>query len=52
MARKTEVPDLADDDMVRMLETAVEDEREGRLVRCGDETELRALMEHLQHERP
>ena len=44
MARDIEVGGLTDDERLRLLEAAVADEREGRLVRCSTADEVRALM--------
>ena len=41
MARDIEVGGLTDDERLRLLEAAVADEREGRLVRCSTADEVR-----------
>jgi hypothetical protein len=43
MTRQATVPSLTDEQMARRLEEAKRDERDGYLVRCNDETELREL---------
>jgi hypothetical protein len=44
MTRQVTVPSLTDEQMVRRLEEAQRDGRDGRLVRGDDEAELRELL--------
>jgi hypothetical protein len=44
MAHEVDVEVLTDEERVRLLEAAAEDEREGRLVRCSTPEEVRDLM--------
>lgn len=47
MTRQATVPSLTDEQMARRLEEAQQDERDGRLVRCHDEAELREFFRTL-----
>jgi len=44
VARKA-TEDLTDADLEALLHAAVEDEREGRVVHCADQLELRSVLE-------
>ena len=44
MARKT-TEDLTDSELEGLLDAAVEDERQGRIVHCADKAELRSFLE-------
>ncbi len=48
MARSIETDELTDDDVIVRLQEAARDEREGRLVRCDTEEELRAAFARLR----
>ena len=48
MARRTETDELTDDEIMVRLREAARDEREGRLVRCDTEEELRAAFARLR----
>jgi hypothetical protein len=50
MTREATVLDLNDEQMGRRIEAAKEDERDGQLVRCHDEAELRELFRTLRHQ--
>lgn len=43
MTRQATVPDLTEEQMARRIDEAQADERDGRLVRCHDEAEVREL---------
>jgi len=47
MARKT-TEDLTDSDLEGLIEAAVEDERQGRIVHCADQNELRSFLESVR----
>jgi hypothetical protein len=49
VARDLEVEVLTDEERVRLLEAAADDEHEGRLVRCSTATEVRELMARFAH---
>lgn len=44
MAERAAVEKLTDEEQARLLEAAIADEREGRLVRCSTVEELRRFM--------
>jgi len=48
MGKETIAPELTDEQIVGLLHQAEEDEQEGRLVRCGNEPELREFFETLR----
>ncbi len=48
MARRIEADELTDDEIMVRLQEAARDEREGRLVRCDTEEELRAAFARLR----
>lgn len=47
VTRQATVPSPTDEQMAHRLEEAQQDERDGRLVRCHDETELREFFQAL-----
>jgi len=47
MTRQATVPSLNDEQMAHRLEEARDDERDGRLVRCNNEVELREFFRAL-----
>jgi hypothetical protein len=48
VARSIETDELTDDEIIARLREAARDEREGRLVRCDTEEELRAAFARLR----
>lgn len=48
VARDTHERDLTDEDLERMLDAAVQDEREGRITHCETEQELQEFLRRLQ----
>ena len=48
MARSIETDEFTDDDVIVRLREAARDEREGRLVRCDTEEELRLAVTRLR----
>jgi hypothetical protein len=48
MTREPTVHDLTDEEMARRVDAARDDERDGRLVRCRDEVELREFFRTLR----
>jgi hypothetical protein len=46
----TAAQDLTDEELMLLLRQAVEDEREGRLVRCNTESQLRAFFGDLRRQ--
>ena len=48
MARRIETDELTDDEVMVRLQEAARDEREGRLVRCDTEEELRAAFARIR----
>ena len=48
VARDTHEPDLTDEDLERMLDAAVQDEREGRISHCDTEHEWQEFLRRLQ----
>ena len=48
MARRIETDELTDDEIMVRLQEAARDEREGRLVRCDTEEELRAAFARMR----
>ena len=48
VARDTHERDLTDEDLERMLDAAVQDERGGRITHCETEQELQEFLQLLQ----